>query len=407
MNPTDAAIVSVIGHGGIQQVVDSGLTWEWVEDEDAQRVVKEAMTLHLRGQPVNITNVMLRIPIKDWNPVLSAWSDGYGSTASEAVAKSKSEYLRRQVGVWLTESNMLWRESPHEVRQWWPKQVMQANRLMKTGEIYSPRPSKHASNPIPEIVGTFPNPKFNTLLTGGIWKPSLIGMSSVSGGGKTTTAISLAGNMCEVGTKNVIVSSEMPEQYYVYRVMRYFGFSKTEFTSFVKHPDESDRCLKFKEYLNTLDSSLSIYGAQSMSADGIETILEVERPDVLQIDHLLAMRMTSKRQNDSMALGDLIYALQDLSNRFMCCIIVYGQLSASDAQEFQKNHDLPFVKFFGSAIVNQALRLAALTCRYWLEPPPGGLPQQYYRVKKNSLDECGDIDTEHFMGFDALRACYI
>jgi len=134
----------------------------------------------------------------------------------------------------------------------------------------------------------------------------------------------------------------------------------------------------------------------------------VVRPDVFQIDHLLAVRLAQdRRQNDSMALGDLIYSVQDFTNRFMCMGIVYGQLSGKDAEDFQRNHDLPFTKFFGSAIINQALRLAGLTCRYWVEPIPGGRSQHYFRVKKNSLEETGEVDTVHLMGFDSVRAIYV
>jgi len=408
MNPTDAAILSVIGHGGIQELVDGGLSWEWVENPDAQIIVREAMSLYQRNRPVNFTNVTLRIALKDYTEAAKAWQDGYGSTALEAVLKCKSEYLRRQVGKWLQTSNELWNKSPQEVRKWWPQQVLSANTLLKTGEVYSPLPSSHASKAIPEMVYPLPSQGLNGILRGGIWKPALIGFSSPSGAGKTTSAVSLAVNCSRIGAKNVIFTSEMPEQYYVYRVMRGFGFSKDEFRLYTRSPDETERGALFKDYLHTLDSTLSIYGAEFMDARKIEYVLSVERPDVFQIDHLLAVRLTgSKRQNDSMALGDLIYAVQDFTNRFMCMGVAYGQLSGKDAEDFQRNHDLPFTKFFGSAIVNQAMRLAGLTSRHWVEPEPGGWSKQYTRVKKNSLEENGEVDTVHLMRFDPNLAIYV
>ncbi len=402
MNPTDMAVLSVIGHGGITELRKAGFSWELMEKGDAQAVVKEAMTLDLQGQPVNITNVMLRLKVLDWQPVLQAWTDGYGSTAVEAARKSKEEYLRRNVNSWIDATQRMASNSPLDVDRWFPQQVAGAQALLKKGSLYSPKPTVHASKPIPDIFRPFSTKILNEIFRGGIWKPALFGMSSVSGGGKTTACITLAKECSSLGVKNVIVSSEMPEQYYVYRVMRAYGFSKSEFQSYSHSDDGSERCKLFNTYLSTLDSTLSVYGAEFMDAGRIENILSVERPDVLQIDHLLAMRLAPGRgNNDSMALGNLIYQLQDFTNRYMCMTIVYGQLSGADAAIFQNTHDLPFVKFFGSAIVNQALRWAALICRHWAMPNT-----QYVRVKKNSIEESGEIDTEHFMAYDIQSAAY-
>jgi hypothetical protein len=402
MNPTDMALLSVIGHGGISELRKNNFSWEWIEPGDAQTVIKEAMTLDLQGQPVNIANVMLRIQVCDWEPVLRAWTDGYGSTAAEAVLKSKQDYLRRNVGRWMAETSALLTKRPTEVQRWWPEKVEEAKRLSQNGTLYSPKPSSHASKPIPEIFLPFSIQTLNALFRGGIWKPGLFGISSLSGGGKTTAAITIAADCSGQGVKNAIISSEQPEQYYVYRVMRAYGFSKSEFQLFCKQDDGSERATLFHKYLSTLDMTLSVYGSEFMESGKIGSILAIERPDVLQIDHLLAMRLTSKRSNDSLAMGDMIYALQDLSNRFSCMVIVYGQLSSADATEFQSKHNLPFVKFFGSAIVNQALRWAALTCRHWAKPD-----EQYFLVKKNSIEETGLVETEHTMRFNSDTATYV
>ena len=403
MNPTDMAILSVIGHGGIANLRKAGFSWEWMSPGDAQTVVKEAMTLDLQGQPVNITNVMLRIKVSDWQPVLQAWTDGYGSTAMDAALKAKEEYMRRNVAKWLRDTEKLASDSPLAVGKWFPRQVEEAQMLLKRGDLYSPKPTAHVSKPIPVIYKPFSKPCLNSLFRGGVWKPALLGISSVNGGGKTTTAITIAAECSSLGLRNAIISAEIPEQAYVYRIMRVYGFSKQEFLDYAHGDGGTERGKLFREYLETLDATLSVYGSEFMDVDRIRSIMAIERPDVLQIDHLLAVRLAQNRgNNDSMAAGNMIYGLQDASNKYSCMTIAYGQLSNADAELFLRNHDLPFVKFFGSGIVSQAMRWAALTCKHWAQENV-----QYFRVKKNSLEETGKTDTEHFMAFDRTTASYV
>lgn len=185
--------------------------------------------------------------------------------------------------------------------------------------------------------------------------------------------------------------------------MRVYGFSKQEFLEYASGDKGTERGKLFHEYLKALDATLSVYGSEYMQVGKIRSILAIERPDVLQIDHLLAVRLEQNhRSNDSAAAGEMIYGLQDASNQYSCMTIAYGQLSNADAEKFLREHDLPFVKFFGSGIVSQAMRWAALTCKHWARPNI-----QYFRVKKNSLEETGDSDTEHFMAFDRTTASYV
>lgn len=404
MNPTHAAILSVIGHGGAKDLLSNSFDIRWIEEGDERVVIQRALSLCQQGQPVNIASVMQGITVRDWQPIFQAWTDGYGSSASVITEKAKSEYVRKQIGDWLKTTNELYSKSPQETLKWWPKQVMLARDLGKAATLYNPSPVELAKKPIPQLWKPFTSPTLSKLFSGGVWKPGVVGISGPTGQGKTTMTVTVAGDCATIGAKCVIFSADWEPQYYVLRVMMYFGFSEAEYVKFTQEPDDSERCKEFYECLTTVSSWLSVYGTEYMDTKAMDFALSVEQPDVFVVDHVLALRLEKSAGNESYAIGQAMYSIRDMALKYRCMSVAFGQLNDKDSQEFIAKHTLPMAKFFGSSIAPQSINLGILLQRYWEESAPS---KEYFLIKKNSIVIGGNIDQVYYMAYDKSRASYV
>jgi KaiC/GvpD/RAD55 family RecA-like ATPase len=404
MNPTHAALLSVIGHGGVSELRRNNFDVRWLEEGDEKVVIQRALSLDQQGQPVNIASVMQGISVKDWQPIFQAWTDGYGSDARTITGKSKSDYVRRQIGSWLKSTNELYSKSPEETLKWWPKQVMLAHDLAKASTLYNPDPLELIKEPVPEIWRQFKSPKLNEIFSGGVWKPGIVGMTAPTGQGKTTMSATIAGQCCEIGAKCVLFSADWRPSYYLKRLMMYFGFTSEEYDKYSKAKDDSERCAEFYDTLAKTGPWFVPYGAEYMDTKSIKFVLSVELPDVVIVDHMLALRIEESRGNESYAIGKAMYDFRDMANDLSFMGIAMGQLNDRDSKEFKEKHNLEGANFFGSSIAKQAVNLGLLTCRDWELKDP---PEQYFVKKKNSIEMSGEIDQVYRMAYDKERASYV
>ena len=404
LSPTSMAALSVAGHGGMEELLKHGFRVDLLPDADARTVFD--VLLSLPPEQRNIANVLTRARLSNLQEVARAWRDGYGSGASECVRTLKDEYLKQHVLAIQYEFDGLMSSRPAEIQNWLPMITAKLQGVMSTDTKSGGLPSSYADEPIAELSGRFSVHGLNDILRGGYWSHTIAGFVALSGGGKTSMTATIASLATLGGVRNTIVTNEMTPGYHLYRALRASWAmeepmyqDRNTYNSLRKAPTE-----EHKWRVNWItEHGLRIFGSEHMTMPAIERHIMEYKPAILQIDHLLAIQNTDKRTsgNSSLDLGALIYALQRLTNKYGTMIIVYGQLSNADAELFKKNHDLPMAKFFGSALVNQALRFAALMSKDFVRENT-----QFVRVKKSSLTENDKEDTIHKLAYDSVRAVY-
>ena len=61
MNPTHAALLSVVGHGGVAELHKEGINTSFIDNDDVRRSIEMALLLHLRGGEVSFPAIMIRL----------------------------------------------------------------------------------------------------------------------------------------------------------------------------------------------------------------------------------------------------------------------------------------------------------------------------------------------------------
>jgi hypothetical protein len=140
-----------------------------------------------------------------------------------------------------------------------------------------------------------------------------------------------------------------------------------------------------------------------MDTKMMEYAISVDLPDVVLVDHILALRLERGASNESYAIGQAAYAIRDMSIKYNFMAVMFGQLNQKDSVEFLNTGTLPQATFFGSSMVGQSINLGLLTKRDSLKPQV-----QYFLKKKNSVViSGGEIDQTYYLGFDSSRASYV
>jgi hypothetical protein len=405
INPTSAALLSVIGHGGVAELHKSGLNPAWVQEPEVRLVVEMSLSLHLQGQGVSFPSVMIRLKeIAEWEPIAHAWQDGYGSTPREAVERLKEDAMRREAILLQAEigKNIASKKSPS---QWLPGMVGRLTDVVRSTSSYNPSPSSHMTKPLPEVLAPFPDCHgLNEIFRGGVWRGATVGISALSGGGKTTMTTTMASRAVIGRMKTVVLSSQMPEQYVTAKVIQSWGIPWEGVLALRTGKDsiyEEEHRQNYEGYLEYADKYLLVYGSKFMSLQDIKQIVELNHPDLVIIDHLMAVRRNQRgAQSDASAIGELAYGLEDIAVVNQTMMVFTSQLTGDDADKFRKHHDLPSFRGFGTAQVEHVVRLGALMCRHW------DLPNvEFIKVKKDSLT--GNVETEHSLVFSKEWGVYV
>lgn len=178
----------------------------------------------------------------------------------------------------------------------------------------------------------------------GLHKKELMVICGRPSHGKSSVALFIAWHLAKLKHRVVFMPLEMSRENTVERIVcMEYGISNFK----LRQGDDAERAKFFKcvPDLNSklLETNLEIIERDGKSIDGIQSTIELFKPDVLFVDHV--QKISSKGYSSKYeALSDFMNNIQELAIKYNCSLVVNSQLGRSEefakgAGEIEENAD--------------------------------------------------------------------
>lgn len=396
LSPTDTVLLMAVLNGKAGELMKSGLKPEWAS-ADARSVLMAAVSLHMRGQPVNQGNLMasaIDAPDSIW-PELEriASSPSEGMVAADVARMARNTHMRSELLALNGKLSRQLAERRDEVEQWLPEFIMQMEAIGRDGSAYDPRPSTHLLEGSNQVVARFPSDTLNAIFRGGVWNSNLAMVVGVTAHGKSTMANTIAANALGMTRplKHVVLTTENQPSYFVERTLRGLGFSPLEVRTRKGATDERDE--QFRNWLAFMDRVMPVYGPDYYTGAGIKNILTWEQPNIFTLDHAKTPRGVDPDRATGVLEKMFSWLREWVTSRYPLQMYIFGQMRHEDAKRFIKTDDATGIMFYRSYAAEQSAQTFIAIKRH--STLPG---RAYIVVKKDTLT--GHANQTYTMKFD-------
>jgi hypothetical protein len=220
----DSALVTLVSHGEVDNLIRNGCQIDWIVDDDAKLIYLAAVEMLHGPRPISPNRINLLAncwgQLKDQKTIKQLVSlNGTGEASAPIIAdKLLNRYLGNNAKKSVSKFSTLLSQKPNEAKNFLPQFLIEMEHLSKSGQAYDPRPSAHKGSIVPPILFKSRLSALNEIFGGkaqdggGYRKGWWALWMGATGRGKTSWGYSMTVDGILQDKKVVFISKERQEQ---------------------------------------------------------------------------------------------------------------------------------------------------------------------------------------------------
>jgi hypothetical protein len=385
----DAAVVTLVSHGEVDNLIHNGAQAEWIFDPDAKAIFLAAVEMQHGPKPIRPNRVNLLAntwgQLKDQKTIKHLVGlNGNGEASAPIIAdKLLNRYLGNNAQQFIAKFNNLLTQKPNEAKTLLPQFLVEMENLTKSGQAYDPRPSAHKGSIVPPILFRSKLPTYNTIFEGNAkdgggyrqgWWALWMG---ATGRGKTTHGYTMSVDGIRQDKKIVFISKERQEQVRARILLGLTGLTLDEIgkeqaigqaemrdsngevvmaydkTGNVVGPwhEERTRQIFLEAYSEKVERLLRLYDWGFSTPRQIRAIISAEKPDMVNGDFY---DVTDVVGNDKVVgLGIISRENEKIAHETGIHFNGFFQIAGQEKKDYEKNDSHVIGGPFGSTMATQ------------------------------------------------------
>lgn len=389
MNELDQAIITLVSHNQVDELVHNGVQMEWVDDADARVMFRIGLELKHGSKKMvpNRVNLLTAAwgELKNQTEVKRLVSlNGTGEASAAVVAdKLLNRYLNTNAKLTVSKLTQALSARPHETKQFLQQFAIEFDKLSTSGQAYDPRPSAHKGSIVPPIIFRSKLDSFNKIFGGkaqdggGYRKGWWAVWMGATGRGKTEIAYTMSVDAILQDQKVVFISKERQEQVRARILLGLTGLTLDEIgkekaaqQSEMRDSndevilvydregnpvgpwhDASTRQTLFDFYSDKLERLLRLYDWSFSPARQVRAIISAEKPVLVNGDFY---DVTDVVGNDKViGLGVISRENEKIAHETGVHFNGFFQIAAHEKAAYEKNDTHEILGPFSSSMVTQ------------------------------------------------------
>lgn len=385
----DSALVTLVSHGEVDNLIRNGVQVEWILDGDAKLIYIAALEMKHGSKPISPNRINLLAncwgQLQDQGEIKRLVSlNGTGEASAQIVAdKLLNRYLSNNAKQSVSKFSTLLSQKPNEAKNFLPQFLLELENLSKSGQAYDPRPSAHKGSIVPPIMFRSKIATLNDIFGGkaqdgggyrqGWWAVWM----GATGRGKSSFGFSMTVDAISQDKKVVFISKERQEQVRARVLLGLTGLTLDEIgkelaVEQTKITDSDGELVMVRDrqgnvigpwheamtrqkildqYAEKVEKLLRLYDWSFSTARQVRAIISAEKPDMVNGDFY---DVTDVVGNDKVVgLGIISRENEKIAHETGVHFNGFFQIAGQEKKEYEKNDSHAILGPFGSSMATQ------------------------------------------------------